>query len=40
MGSELLRLICALATVVLPLAFAWFIVSRQSASEKRRKKDI
>lgn len=40
MDSELLRIVCALAAVVLPLAFAWFIVSRQGGSGKRRKKDL
>lgn len=40
MDSELLHIVFALAAVVLPLAFAGFIVNRQSGSKKRQKKDI
>lgn len=38
MGSELLRITCALAAVVLPLTFAWIVVQWQAASRKRRDK--
>ena len=39
MDSDLLRAVCALAAIGLPLGFAWFIVWWQDSFKSRRDKD-